>query len=81
MIFFFIFLFFSFFFFFSHDYVSVPRDTLGQETRSEETEVYKGQGRNDSSLVLRLFLSSIDAILVSFSSEPLVFGVLVVVSG
>ncbi len=48
---------------------------------SMETRVYKGQGRSVSSLALRLFLSSIDTILVSFFLEPLCLSVLVVVSG
>ncbi len=81
MIFFSFYFLFLFLFSYSHDYVSVPRDTLGQGTSSMETGVYKGRGRSVSSLALRLFLSSIDAILVSSFFEPLVFGVLVVVSG
>ena len=31
-------------------YVSVPRDTLGQEKRSTEVAVYKGQGYSISPL-------------------------------
>src|SRR6266550_4680352 len=77
----FLFFSFSFSFPFSHDLVSVPRNTLGQETRSIGIRVYKGRGYSIGSLALRLFLSSIDAISVSFSLELLVFSVLVVVSG
>ncbi len=36
----FLFLFSFLFFFFSHDYVSIPRDTLGQEMRSREVREY-----------------------------------------